>query len=414
MIQIGNYFKAFATKTLVDVDVDKWASNQHEFNGSEHLRRMLGTPIGKAYLPSRIAYLDDEHDELPELFDTTLTWYDSRERHASRTEYRLLYLAEAEHVIYQARVGDTMFLAQQQDDVLLLLIAKKESTILRQLQWMFGAPTLSEGLVIDTELDAQPERDEIAGEEILALLDIEVELPDQDLELILKRFPFTKWPSTSEFAQFARSLTKFADPVADPDGTLMQWVTIEHRLFRTLERHKISESIGVGFIATGGEVDVDAFLKLSLSVHNRRKSRAGLSLEEHLAAVLDANEVQYVKKAKTEGRKEPDFLFPSKNAYDDSSFSPQFLTMLASKTTLKDRWRQVLNEADRIPNKHLLTLQPAISEHQTDEMKAENLRLVVPEELQTQGFSDSQADWLLGVGDFIGEVRLRATGARSS
>jgi hypothetical protein len=33
--------------------------------------------------------------------------------------------------------------------------------------------------------------------------------------------------------------------------------------------------------------------------------------------------------------------------------------MLGSKSTLKDRWRQVLDEADRITHKHLLTLSRA-------------------------------------------------------
>ena len=43
--------------------------------------------------------------------------------------------------------------------------------------------------------------------------------------------------------------------------------------------------------------------------------------------------------------------------------------MLAAKTSCKDRWRQVLAEADRIRTKHLLTLEPAISKIQTAEMR---------------------------------------------
>lgn len=33
--------------------------------------------------------------------------------------------------------------------------------------------------------------------------------------------------------------------------------------------------------------------------------------------------------------------------------------MLAAKTSTKDRWRQVLDEAGRIPDKHLFTIAPA-------------------------------------------------------
>lgn len=409
MIKIGDYFQGFAVKVLADVDVNRLTSNQHEFNGSRAFRELLGTPVGKNYLPTRMAYLDDDLEEMPELFETSLTWYDTRENHPTRgAEYRLLYLSAAEHIIYRAEAGDTLFLAKEDTGNLILVIAKQGSTILRQLQWIFDVQRTDETLFVATDMGAQPGREEMASEELLALLGIEVDLSDDDLlDSILHRFSKALWPSTPDFAHYARSMVKHVDPVEDPDGTLMRWVSMEHRMFRTLEKHRISESISNGFLDADGGVDVDAFLKLSLSVHNRRKSRAGLSLEEHISAVLTANMVRYVKKAKTEGKKEPDFLFPSKPAYDDQLFPASLLTMLGSKTTLKDRWRQVLNEADRIPDKHLLTLQPAISEDQTAEMRAERLQLVIPRELHTQGFTQAQQDWLMGLDDFIKEVNAR-------
>ncbi|MFC6252851.1 type II restriction endonuclease [Pseudophaeobacter arcticus] len=48
------------------------------------------------------------------------------------------------------------------------------------------------------------------------------------------------------------------------------------------------------------------------------------------------------------------------------------------KSTCKDRWRQVLAEAEKVSRKHLLTLEPGISEPQTDQMEASSLQLVVP------------------------------------
>lgn len=415
MINIGDYFQGFAVKVLADVDVNKLSSNQHEFNGSKGFRELLGTPVGKSHLPTKMAYLDDDLEEMPELFETSLTWYDTRENDEKRgPEFRLLYLSAAEHIIYRAQAGDTLFLAKEENGNLILVIAKQGSTILRQLQWIFDVQRTQERLFVSTDLGAHPGREEMASEELLALLGIEVDLSDDDLlDSILRRFNKTLWPSTPEFAKYARSMVKHADPVGDPDGTLMRWVSMEHRMFRTLEKYRISESIANGFLDAGGGVDIDAFLKLSLSVHNRRKSRAGLSLEEHISALLSANDIRFAKKAKTEGKKEPDFLFPSKAAYDDPAFPPTCLTMLGSKTTLKDRWRQVLNEAHRIPNKHLLTLQPAISEDQTAEMRAENLDLVIPRELHSQGFSRPQQNWLMGLDDFFIEVKTREERVRA-
>src|SRR4030095_273751 len=81
--------------------------------------------------------------------------------------------------------------------------------------------------------------------------------------------------------------------------------------------------------------------------------------------------------------KRPDFLFPSEAAYKDSNFPAGQRRMLGVKTTCKDRWRQILNEANRISEKHLLTLQEGVSESQFAEMRAANVRLVVPAPLVT-------------------------------
>lgn len=60
------------------------------------------------------------------------------------------------------------------------------------------------------------------------------------------------------------------------------------------------------------------------------------------------------------------------------TFPADKLISLAAKTTCKDRWRQVITEADRIPIHYLCTLQQGVSEAQMDEMQSENVILVVP------------------------------------
>ena len=127
-------------------------------------------------------------------------------------------------------------------------------------------------------------------------------------------------------------------------------------------------------------VEVDDFVHLANSIANRRKSRAGSSLENQLKAVFDTFSLAYTFQARTEGRKRPDFLFPSEGSYHDPDFPTDGLTMLASKTTCKDRWRQVINEADRLRDswKYLFTLQQGVSANQLREMEGERVRLVAP------------------------------------
>ena len=149
---------------------------------------------------------------------------------------------------------------------------------------------------------------------------------------------------------------------------------MEYTLFRALEYARYGDIITKGFQS------VDEFVRAANVVLNRRKSRAGKSLEHHLSAIFDGNGIEYSSQAVTEGNKKPDFLFPSQKAYHDYDFSTDYIISLAAKTTCKDRWRQVLNEANRLRDKpkYLCTLQQGISGAQMDEMQAENVILVVP------------------------------------
>ena len=80
--------------------------------------------------------------------------------------------------------------------------------------------------------------------------------------------------------------------------------------------------------------------------------------------------------------------------------------MLGAKSTCKDRWRQVLAEADRIEKKHLLTLEAAISTYQTDEMADKNLQLVIPKSIH-KTYSEKQQTWLYSVSDLLSELRSK-------
>lgn len=162
--------------------------------------------------------------------------------------------------------------------------------------------------------------------------------------------------------------------VSNPDQKLLDWTNMEYKLFRAVEHVRYGEAIRNGFN------DVEDFITLANQVLNRRKSRAGKSFEHHLASLFDGNAIQYTAQAITEGHKKPDFIFPSEEAYHDTSFSVENIISLAAKTTCKDRWRQVLNEADRLrdKNKFLCTMQQGITSAQMDEMQSEKVILVVP------------------------------------
>ncbi|MBN1929095.1 MAG: restriction endonuclease [Chlorobiaceae bacterium] len=72
-------------------------------------------------------------------------------------------------------------------------------------------------------------------------------------------------------------------------------------------------------------------------------------------------------------------------------------------TTCKDRWRQVLAEARRIEQKHLLTIEASISSNQTDEMAAWNVQLVLPRSIH-ETYTSQQQRWLMSISEFTSLV----------
>ena len=172
----------------------------------------------------------------------------------------------------------------------------------------------------------------------------------------------------------------------------------EEELFRALEKILVQEKLDRGF------TDVNDFITYSLSVQNRRKSRMGYAFQNHLIALFDAKQIRCTPQAKTEGKNKPDFIFPGKNEYHDPNFNNEYLTMLAVKSTAKERWRQILTEANRIPEKHLCTLEPGISTDQTNEMKQKRVKLVIPSRLLEQTYTEAQRQEAMTINDFLSFV----------
>ena len=186
----------------------------------------------------------------------------------------------------------------------------------------------------------------------------------------------------------------------NPDRKIIEWTDLEYKLFRAIEHARYDDKLARGFSS------LEEFIDTANKVLIRRKSRAGKSLEHHLAAIFDGNKINYTPQAITEGKKKPDFIFPSYEAYHDRSFPVQKIISLAAKTTCKDRWRQVLNEADRLKDspKYLCTLQQGISANQMDEMQAENVILVVPKPY-FKSYPASRRDRIWSISKFVEYVR---------
>ena len=232
--------------------------------------------------------------------------------------------------------------------------------------------------------------------------------PDGKIALLLQEFTgrFNSFPETRQMAQGARDCFNKAYNIADktlkdkPDEILLSWVDTEYRLFKCMEEKVYADAVNRPFGS------IDAFVQMANEVLNRRKSRAGKSLEHHLADIFAINKLVFEEQAVTEDNKKPDFLFPNGKCYHDLLFPADNLIVLGAKTTCKDRWRQVLTEADRVNIKFLFTLQQGISKNQLKEMHDSHLKLVVPHKYITSFPQEYQSE-LFDLAGFIQMVRKK-------
>lgn len=365
MNTLQSYFTGTASKYLSAVDATP-KSNQHEI-GSNRFTEILGNPGSEKKRLEATFLLFSPDSDSPESCVDVVTWYDTRLNQPNRSpEYRLYYRNNP--VTEQFREGDFCLVATLTSGKLLIAIARTGSQDEARLRHLFDLGSTLQGWSVKAEVVNS--QIDLASRQILEALGLDTSQPETvDVEALISKFGLA-FPSTKTFSELARQWCPQTSPIEEPDETLETWMRQEEAMFRALENLLVREKLRIGFS------EVEDFTAFSLSVQNRRKSRVGHALENHLSAVLRSNGIRHERGAKTENNAKPDFLFPCATCYHDPSVSSPPLRMLGAKTTCKDRWRQILAEAQRIPEKHLFTLETAISANQLREMETHKVHLV--------------------------------------
>ncbi len=284
---------------------------------------------------------------------SSFTWY------SSKNELRVTRFGRNFPFLTTDQTGALFVFTRQDTDHYSAFILETEDDI-EQFLGAFGISPTETNRMIDRSAVLPETKEQLAIQEFISTL--------------TEDFPLSELMSAAARDIQNRVYNHLEWIRTNPDRKIIDWTNTEYALFRAIEHARYGEQIARGFST------VDEFISKANEVLNRRKSRAGKSFEHHLAAVFDGNSILYTAQGVTEGNKKPDFLFPSQAAYHDATFPTERLISLAAKTTCKDRWRQVINEADRLRGmpKYLCTLQQGVSPAQMDEMQAENVILVVP------------------------------------
>ncbi|WP_223593642.1 hypothetical protein [Neobacillus bataviensis] len=120
-------------KRLSKVEVNSKISNQHELNGNRDLKQLLGVAkISNKNI--RFTYYSRNNEELSDM--GTITWYDAREAHPTRSEYRLYFKGNV--VMDHAEAGDLLVVSLQNDGELNISIVQEGSAFEDYLLQLFG------------------------------------------------------------------------------------------------------------------------------------------------------------------------------------------------------------------------------------------------------------------------------------
>lgn len=388
---LGNFYDGLAWKFLTKIDLPNRGSNQHELQGISKLRQLLGDRSHSRFrVLWRMLNVDDEGVE-ESVHD--MTWYDARRNNPNRSpEWRFYY--ESGTPLEDAEIGDLLLgtkvrggLKTRSDIDVVFYVVSQRSTLFQKLLWLLRITPDSapKGLGLP-ELQKRPVQ--YIAQEVLEQLDPELSgalLSSGDaleskirtsFASFLSDADYYNFPPTQSFADFAQANID-VDVASKPDRAIERLLELETAAFHILEKEAVEKVLEE---QRKSMVDVDTFISFSLSVQNRRKSRRGRSLENHLAYVFTKCGLEFEAQAVTENKSTVDFLFPSTNRYHELSAPIENgVVALGAKTTLKERWRQVLAEASKMKHRHLFTLEAGISATQTAEMGENSLSLVAPE-----------------------------------
>lgn len=229
-----------------------------------------------------------------------------------------------------------------------------------------------------------------------------------ELEELIDRFRFAMRNGT--LGELVREYATIPDPATIADQARQQWLQakgltafdpweieapgdaimeisreLEYQLYR---RHELRRRAGELLSILSGTEDIAAAVlrnypqidAVFLSASQQRKTRAGRSFEHHIAAALKAGRIRFVEQAVTGGRR-PDFVMPDLKQLHSRKRTKKDALVLAAKTTLRERWKQVSSE--RLDCEvFLATVDDRVAANSIQEMADADIRLVVPESLK--------------------------------
>ena len=238
----------------------------------------------------------------------------------------------------------------------------------------------------------RPLQDKITSEVGELLPEILAALRSGTLTNLIEKYEL---PSTDVIAKKARqayfsptgyrSLNPFV--ISNP-GDALRDIILHHQfeIFKKLERRLVTARLIDSLIDDHQNISIEKLVeiiitraddvyKLMLSTSQSRRSRVGRSFEIHIAVMMEDGDIPFTEQPII-GKRRPDFALPRIRFSVDQSL------ILTAKTTLRERWQQVINETKGRPI-YLATVDERVTSSVIEDLGSLGVNLVVPESLKS-------------------------------
>lgn len=218
---LSKCFDNCIVKVMVNSDLDRGTSKQHEFNGVSKLKSIFGED--KITVNASFYHL---YDDKPMVKRTgNVTWYDARKNNPSKTEYRLYYYEDTEFGLISP--GEIIYVLLRKSDtksiVVDILIMPFESAISHDAAYLLGIDKTTNLPPITLDSSTHSDKLEYNFNVINSILSSSkptYRIPKVNLP-----------PDSRRVSEFTRSLLNGLDPVINPDEYLRNCCVQEVELY---------------------------------------------------------------------------------------------------------------------------------------------------------------------------------------
>jgi len=146
-----------------------------------------------------------------------------------------------------------------------------------------------------------------------------------------------------------------------------------------------------------GTIHFNDMDKLLMSIFQSRKSRAGKAFEYIIRELFSRLSYPFSEQVNIDGAK-PDFVMPSEEYFKEKPLDSIIFT---AKRTLRERWRQVVTEANKGYGYFLATLDEKVTSSQIEQAETHKIFLVVPMSMKEKNEIYSKAYNVLSFEQFF-------------